>query len=82
MTYSEDTLISRKPKNIAELKISDIATKEFLEALESIDALPDWEVVFPDCPLKSERGVNNMFSVPGYASIHLIIYSKRNKRII
>lgn len=77
MTYSEDTLISRKPKNIAELKISDMATKEFLESLQSADVPPDdWEVVFPDCPLKSERGVNTMFSVPGYATIDLTINSK------
>lgn len=70
MTYSEETLISRKPKNVAELKISDVATKEFLEALQSADVLSDdWEVIFPDCPLKSERGVNKMFSVPGYESI-------------
>lgn len=27
MTYSEDTLVSRKPTNDKELKISDIATK-------------------------------------------------------
>lgn len=67
MTYSDGTLISRKPKNVAELKISDLATKEFLEALQSSDDLADdWEVIFPDCPLKAERSVNKMFSVPGY----------------
>lgn len=40
--------------------------KEFLETLQSIDGLPnDWEVVFPDCPIDSNPGVDGVFSVSG-----------------
>ncbi|XP_031640508.1 protein SERAC1 isoform X2 [Contarinia nasturtii] len=65
MTYSEDTLTSRKPTE-KELKISDVATKEFLETLKAADVLPpDWEVVFPDCPIDGNEESNGEFSVSG-----------------
>lgn len=65
MTYSEETLTSRNSSNEKELKISDIATKEFLETLKLSEALPyDWEVVYPDCPIDAKNDSNGVFSVP------------------
>lgn len=48
------------------LNISDAATKELVETLESSAELDnDWEVVYPDCPLKSNSETNGEFSIAG-----------------
>lgn len=66
MTYTEDTLVSRKPPHENEIKISDLATKEFLETLKSADVLKDdWEVVFPDCPIRAHHEIGGLFSITG-----------------
>uniref|UniRef100_A0A034V3Q2 Protein SERAC1 n=1 Tax=Bactrocera dorsalis TaxID=27457 RepID=A0A034V3Q2_BACDO len=56
---------AKKEKNKT-LEISDAATMELVEALQSTAELEsDWEVVHPDVPLKAGEGCCGEFSVPG-----------------
>ncbi|CAD7080998.1 unnamed protein product [Hermetia illucens] len=63
----EVPIIKKRRKNQSKSSgISDIATKELVETLETAGELSDdWEVVFPDCPLKSNVEWRGEFSVTG-----------------
>lgn len=40
--------------------------QEFLETLESVENMPnDWDVVFPDCPIKADKDIKGVYSVSG-----------------
>lgn len=58
-------MVSTKPQK-TEPSISDIATKELIETLRLADELKsDWEVVFPDCPIKASENSKGVFSISG-----------------
>lgn len=57
--------MKKRISNVPE--ISDVATKELIETLQSSAELgPEWEIVHPDVPLKANENCQGVFSVSGY----------------
>lgn len=68
LIYTEYPLISKtspthnKPKSV----LSDIATNELIATLQTADEMsPDWEIVFPDCPVHAQEESQGPFSISG-----------------